>query len=134
MGLTAQVSGNVPTGGDPMGLLAKSGENNQTSVWRQNQVRNRQAGPGTTGSSGMESPVEYFARRRRLIGERLRSHLADNGISQGQLARMVRVDPAQVWDWVHGVHAPSDRYLRRMEDVLGVARGYFTCDQDEEAA
>jgi transcriptional regulator with XRE-family HTH domain len=82
----------------------------------------------------MESPAEFFDHRRRLIAENLVARLDELGTSQGQLARMVDVAPKVVWRWCHGQHAPSDRYLRRIEKVLDVPTGYFTAEHSEENA
>lgn len=84
----------------------------------------------------METPAQYFQRRRDLIAARLLDRITQQGISQNQLARMTNTSPRMVWDWVHAIHAPSDPYLRNLERVLGVPAGYFTqnAHSEEDAA
>lgn len=82
----------------------------------------------------METPAEYFQHRRDVIAENILRRLEETGISQNRLAQMVDVEPKMVWRWVHGQHAPTDRYLRRLEKVLDVPRGYFTTENGEEHA
>lgn len=82
----------------------------------------------------METPAEFFQHRRDVIAESIARRCEEQGVSQNRLARMLDVEPKVVWRWFHGQHAPSDRYLRRLEKVLDVPRGYFTAERGEENA
>lgn len=119
----------------PLDFAALAGASTpETAVGYENQVRYRQAGSRAGESSGMESPKEFYRRRREVIAENLVERCEDSGTSQGQLARLVGVDHRMVWDWVHAVHAPSDRYLRRLEKALDVPMGYLTTEHGKENA
>lgn len=105
-----------------------------TAVGYPNLIRSSDGASEAKGSSGMETPAEFFQRRRDVIAENIARCLDEQGVSQNRLARMLDVAPSVIWDWVHARHAPSDPYLRRLEKVLDVPRGHFTVDHGEEDA
>lgn len=105
-----------------------------TPVGHPNVVGSSQVVRDAKGSAGMETPAQFFQHRREVIAENIARRCEEQGVSQNRLAQMMDVKPKDVWRWFHAQHAPSDRYLHRLEKVLDVPRGYFTAEHGEEHA
>lgn len=87
--------------------------------------------PDTRRSRAVETVSEFHRLRRELTSTRLKHRMDELGVTQYQLAKLLKTRHSQVWDWVHAEHAPSERWLRRLEAALDVPPGYFTADDEQ---
>jgi len=55
-----------------------------------------------------------------VLADRIRTRLADDGVSQAWLARELGVKRSAVSQWVSGATSPNLDNLRRMADVFGL--------------
>lgn len=73
----------------------------------------------------------------KLFGKRLRRARLQEGLTQAQVAKKLKISPMHISTWETGRHNPSARYLQKLEDLFGdfnrSARALAEAtDEDEE--
>ncbi|MFQ5874187.1 MAG: multiprotein-bridging factor 1 family protein, partial [Dehalococcoidia bacterium] len=67
--------------------------------------------------------VELLRRVAKKVGQVIRDRRLDRGLTQGQLAELLGVEPITVRRWELGIRLPAQRNLDAIEKVLEIPLG-----------
>jgi transcriptional regulator with XRE-family HTH domain len=65
------------------------------------------------------------------VGERIRRARLERGLTQAQLARLIKSEPGEISGWENGRHFPSREHLDDLEHGLHVPAEWFLREHDD---
>lgn len=68
------------------------------------------------------------------LGEKIKRRRKQSGLSQGELAERVGINPTHLSRLEGGRYQPSVEVLKKLADVLEVSTDYLLSDEEEEPA